>query len=387
MAYELDVPDIGEGLTEVEIVEWLVALGGEVVANEPLVSVETAKAVVEISSPRSGILLHRGGDTGEVLEVGTLLAVIGAAGETWSGNGSREPAAPATEPAAPNEAGPAAGTPVSRPRAMPIIRKLARELGVDLAGVTGTGASGQITRDDVRSAAAKTAAPGVPTTSAPTPTEVTDGEPLTGIRRAIARNLVRSWEEIPHATVWGPADGTKLLESRADAGGPLEAYLIEALVPVLDEFPDFNATFDGERLSRASTIELGVAVDTSAGLVVPVIRDAGGRNRRGLTNELSRLVTGAQERTLTPADMSGATFTLSNVGAVGGGYGTPIIPHGTTAILSVGRAKDDVVVRNKAIFIAPVMPISLSFDHRVIDGAAASQFLNAFVERIETFAG
>ena len=210
---------------------------------------------------------------------------------------------------------------------------------------------------------------------------------LSTTRRTIARNLSRSWAEIPHVTVWGPADATRLLAARSANGGPVEAYLVRAVLPVLVDFPDFNATFDGTTLTRHATVGMGVAIDTDAGLVVPVVKDAAERTAADLAAEIERLIAAARSRRLTPNEMVGGTFTISNVGAVGGGYGTPIIPFGTTAILSVGRAGDDVVVRDGGIRIAPMFPVALSFDHRVIDGAAASRFLSRCVASIEGFAG
>ncbi len=383
MAQEMRLPDIGEGLTEAEIVSWAVDVGEPVTANEPIVEVETAKAVVEITALRSGVLLHRGGAAGDVIDVGAVLAVIGDPGEVWS-NGAEEvgpiPGPPATAPGAAGTEAPAAPSP-GAVRAVPLVRKLARTLGVDLSTVTGTGPDGQITRGDVESAASRPPAVGA-SAAAPAAGE----QRLSPTRRAIAANMARSWAEIPHVTVWGPADATALLAARkAAGGGPLEAWLIGAVLPVLQAHPVFNAGFDGETLRPSAEAHIGIAVDTAAGLLVPVVRRAGGRTHDGLVAEVERLTAAAAERKLTPDDMAGATFTISNVGAVGGGYGTPIIPHGTTAILSVGRAADDVVVRDKAIRIAPVFPVSLSFDHRVIDGALASRFLNQVVAAVESF--
>ncbi len=383
MTFELRLPDIGEGLTEAEIIEWLAGVGSEVAANQPIVSVETAKAVVEISAPRAGVLLHQGAPEGAVMEVGELLAVIGEPGETWAGADS--PAAEEVSPAAPEPTDVPAAAP-GKVRAVPLVRKLAKTLGVDLGAVTGSGPNGQITRADVEAVAA-TAGDASDPRAHPAAASAGDGEPvdLSATRRAIARNMTRSWTEIPHVTVWGPADGTNLLAARNEGGAPIEAYVIEALVPVLAEFPDFNARFDGTDLVRSATVEMGIAIDTPAGLVVSVVKNAGALSRAGLAAEIDRLAAAAMDRTLTPEEVSGNTFTISNVGAVGGGYGTPIIPHGTTAILSIGRADDDVVVRDKAIAIAPVIPVSLSFDHRIIDGASASRFLNRIIERLERF--
>ncbi len=381
MAHEMRLPDIGEGLTEAEVVSWSVAVGDAVTADEPIVEVETAKAVVEITAVRSGFLLFQGGAPGEVVGVGAVLAVIGEPGEVWS-NGAEEAGPGSGPPAgAPGAAGPEAPAAPDRVKAVPLVRKLARTLGVDLAGVTGTGPQGQITRGDVEATAAQ-----APVAGASAAAPATGPQRLSPTRRALAANMTRSWAELPHVTVWGPAEATALLAARhAAGGGPLDAYLIRAVLPVLATHPVFNATFDGESLTPSAEANVGIAVDTPAGLLVPVVRRAGGRTHDGLVAEVERLTAAAAARKLTPDDMAGGTFTISNVGAVGGGYGTPIIPHGTTAILSVGRAADDVIVRDKAIRIAPVFPVSLSFDHRVIDGAEASRFLNEVTAAIEAF--
>ena len=377
MAYELHLPDIGEGLTEAEIVKWLVAEGAPVTVNEPLVEVETDKAVVEIPSPQAGVLLHRGGPEGGVIKVGDLLAVVGAADEQWQ---TEESSAPPTDP---DLVVLADGQPVAHEgptRAMPIVRKLARELGVDLATVVGTGAGGKITRDDVTGAALE--AP----VESQLPVELSfEGETLTALRRTIARNLTQSWTEIPHVTVWRSADASRILAAKKETGLSLESLLVKAVLPVLAEFPEFNANFDGTALAISEGAHIGIAVNTAAGLMVPVVRNAETMNLLQLSEEIERLGSGATKRSLGLGELTGGTFTVSNVGAVGGGYGTPIIPYGTTAIVSIGRAEDDVVVRNKAIAIAPVFPVSVSFDHRVIDGAAASRFLNMYVDQLESY--
>ncbi|MBA2337758.1 MAG: 2-oxo acid dehydrogenase subunit E2 [Acidimicrobiia bacterium] len=365
MAYELNLHDLGEGLTEAEVIGWLVAVGEPVTAGQPIVEVETAKTTAEITAPRAGVLLHQGAAPGDTLVVGGLLAVIGDPAENWT---------PPSVTAAPEATGGATtGSPsADTVKAMPVVRKLATELGVDLASVTGTGPGGAITRQDVEAAAASGAETG--------------GERLSATRRAISDHLTRSWSEIPHVTVWGPASAGALLAARS-GGGPMEAWLAAAVIPLLGDHPDFNAGFDGSHLRRSAAVHLGFAVHTDAGLVVPVVRDAETRSHDELVAQIERLAVAAQDRTLTPTEVAGPTFTLSNVGAVGGGYGTPIIPHGTTAILSVGRARDEAVVVDGAVTVAPVFPLALSFDHRVIDGAAGAAFLNAVTDRIAGFGG
>jgi pyruvate dehydrogenase E2 component (dihydrolipoamide acetyltransferase) len=383
MAFEFHLPDIGEGLTEATVVSWLVQVGEKVGADDPIVEMETDKAVVEIPAPRPGVVLHHGAAAGEQIEVDALLVVIGDEGEEWSPR-----AAPAKEeaPAARKEAAPIVGSldggGSGGPMALPVVRKLAADLGVDLSTVQGTGPGGRITRQDVESAAAGRS--GSPE----------DGERvrMSPTRRAIAANLSRSWSEIPHVTTYGSADAAGILAERKalmtdGATVPLEALLIHAIAPLLAEFPEFNAAVDGEDIVYRKRHDVGFAVDGPEGLVVAVVRDAAGREVRDLAGEIVRLATAVRDRTITADEMRGATFTVSNIGAVGGGYGTPIVPYGTSAILSVGRAEPQAVVRNGEVVAAPLMPLSLSYDHRLIDGSLGRRFLAAVVEALEARRG
>jgi len=376
MAYEFRLPDIGEGLTEATVVRWLVAVGGEVALDQPVVELETDKAVVDIPAPRAGMVLHHGAAEGATLAVGKILVVIGVAGEQWAPSEAPKPKTH-TGTAAPivgnlEEAPSAPGY----PQALPLVRRLAAEKGVDLANVTGTGPGGRVTREDVE-AAAGGAGPVERVRLSPT-------------RLAIARNLTRSWQEIPHVTTFGSADAAGILTERsrlADSTGaeiPLEALLMSAVGPLLAEYPSFNASLDGETLILKKHYDLGFAVETAEGLMVAVVRDAIGRTIEDLAGEIVALAASARDRSIAARDLKGATFTISNIGAVGGGYGTPIIPYGTTAILSVGRADEKPVARDGALAVGREMPVSLSYDHRVIDGALGREFMSAVVSAIET---
>ena len=368
MGHEFHLPDVGEGLVEAVILSWYVDVGETVELDQPLVEVETDKAIIDLPSPFAGELLHRGGEDGETIEVGSLLAVIGEPGERW------EPAAAtsqAEEPAAPVVGSlPEAGaTPPRGPQALPMVRKLAEELGVDLSGVQGTGPLGRITERDVRAA----------TSSRPTVRV-----PMSRLRKRIAENLARSWREIPHVTTYGHADSDTLLAERSRLGKPpVEALLIARLVPVLARFPSFNAAVEGDEIVEHRFHDVGFAVDTPDGLVVAVVHDAGSLPLEALAGEVRRLAEGARERTLRVDDLRGQTFTISNIGAVGGGLGTPIIPYGTSAILSVGRAGARPVVRDDRIEIVRQFPLSLSYDHRIIDGAEGRRFMAAVIEALE----
>lgn len=382
MALEFRLPDIGEGLAEAEIVRWLVDIGDPVELDAPMVEVETDKAVVEIPAPQAGVLIYQGGDPGDVIAVGEILAVIGAAGETWA---EEEPAEePPIVGTLSGEAelldGPtSASASVGAVKALPVVRKLARQRGVDLAGVTGSGPDGRITRDDVLAVADSEE-------QAPSSEERVR---LTRTRRTIAEHLTKSWSEIPHVTTFDDVDGGPLLTirselmKRSEQSLPLEALFIKALLPALERFPEFNATLEGDELVLKRHYDIGVAVDTPPGLIVPVVKGADSRSLLELASEITRLTEAAQSRTVTPAELSGSTFTVSNIGAVGGGHGTPIIPWGTTAILSIGKAREKPVVRGGEVTVATMIPLSLSYDHRVIDGGTGRRFIAMLVEHLE----
>jgi len=254
MAREFRLPDVGEGLTEVEVVRWMVRVGETVAADAPLVELETDKALMEMPSPQAGVLLYQGAPEHTKLAVGEILAVFGEAGEIY------QPAAsPPAEPVPP-----IVGR-LDRPvvtigtQALPAVRKLAGELGVDLTSVQGSGPGGRITEQDVRGVAAPS-----------------DGERvrMSPTRRAIAANLTRSWREIPHVTTFAGADATNLLFARQTLGVPLEALLVRAVLPLLDSHPEFNSRVEGEDLVLVRRRDIGVAIDSPEGLVVAVIRQA-----------------------------------------------------------------------------------------------------------------
>ncbi|MGH9245870.1 MAG: dihydrolipoamide acetyltransferase family protein [Acidimicrobiales bacterium] len=399
MAREFRLPDIGEGLTEAEIVRWHVPVGDSVVVDQTLVEVETDKAVTEIPSPFAGVVLHHGGGEGDVLPVGEILVVIGENGETW----------PPAQEAAPivgtpsHEAAPIVGTlsedavdltpppavaasSTDRPTALPLVRRLARELGVDLDAIAGTGPGGRVTREDVM--AAGTVAPAAGTEPGDAG-DTDERRPLSRLRKTIAANLSRSWSEIVHVSSFFDVDATRLLGVRAalqdrhETQVPIDALVVAAVLPALRAFPDFNATLDGDHLIVHRRHDVGIAVDTPEGLLVAVIRDAGTKGILELAAEVRRLGEGARARTLGHDELSGQTFTVSNIGAVaGGGHGTPIIPPDTIGILAVGRATNKPVVRDGQLAVAPVMPLSLSYDHRVIDGGVGRRFLAMVAENL-----
>jgi pyruvate dehydrogenase E2 component (dihydrolipoamide acetyltransferase) len=422
---EFRLPDIGEGLAEAEIVKWHVPVGGVVAVDETVVEVETDKAVVEIPSPFAGVVLRHGGEQGDVVKVGEVLVVIGEPGEatapgtTPPGGDARPIVGSISEDAVDLTPSPAPSSAVGgRAQALPRARRLARDLGVDLETVTGTGSNGRITEDDVTAAASPgTATPpprvvsplvrkladrlGVDVQTMPSrgPVSRSDVEaaasrgderrPLSKLRRTIAANLSRSWSEIPQVTAFDDVDATRLLsvrqalQARHGAAIPLDALIVAAVVPVLQAFPEFNASLDGDDLVVHRGVDVGVAVDTPDGLLVATILDAGSKSVLELADAVRDLGERARSRTLAPSELSGQTFTVSNIGAVGrGGHGTPIVPMGTVGILSVGRAADQPVARDGRVEVAPVMPLSLSYDHRVVDGAGGRRFLGMLAENL-----
>ena len=420
MVREFRLPDMGEGLTEAEIVRWLIAEGESVDADQPIVEVETDKAVVEIPSPYEGIVVRHGGAEGETIEVGAVLVVIGERDEAEGEKPLVEAAEVAPivgtliEEAEVIESVPESVAPVTTSvKALPIVRKLARDAGLDLETVIGTGTGGRISREDVESAIAALS-PVSPSSGAISSPEIevasssgTLGEvtrprpqtdtaprsderrPMSRLRRTIAANMSKSWAEVPHVTTFDDIDATRLFEVRAalserhDAKIPIEALVVRAVLPALHAFPEFNATLDGDDLVLHGSHDVGIAVDTPDGLLVAVIRDADSMGVLDLATEVGRLGEGARARKLTPDELTGQTFTVSNIGAVGGGHGTPIVPPGTTAILSIGRAKSKPIVYDGDLAIAPVMPLSLSYDHRVIDGGLGRRFMALLMENLE----
>lgn len=448
MANEFRLPDIGEGLTEAEIVRWLIDEGERVESDQPIVEVETDKAVVEIPSPYAGVVLKHGGAVGEVIEVGSVLVTIGEPDETQSedvsttsqpdgANGRSEPSSVfESEPASATASvssptdlsesssaapivgtlseeaevlsprGAASSTPSMGVKALPVVRKLARDNDVDLASISGSGPDGRITREDVEAAIEAASSPsrsGDGATGVSIESDADDADiqavpkavsrdderrRMSRLRRTIADNMAKSWSEIPHVTTFDDVDATRLLEIRSALSHrheiklPLEALVVKAVLPALDEFPEFNSTIDGEDLILHGSRDIGIAVDTDEGLMVAVIKDAADKSVLQLAQEVVRLGEGARARKLGPNELSGQTFTVSNIGAVGGGHGTPIVPHGTTAILSVGRAKEQAIVHEGDLVIAPVMPLSLSYDHRVIDGGTGRRFMSLIMENL-----
>ncbi|MGC4892577.1 dihydrolipoamide acetyltransferase family protein [Micromonospora sp. DT31] len=444
------LPDLGEGLSEAEIVEWRVAVGDVVTVDQSVVEVETAKAVVDVPCPYAGRVVALHGAAGEVRPVGQPLITIAplddatdphatyreeeragsgnvligyGTGHGGSGRRRRRPRlVPAAEPGVPAPPapagssggraaagppavadptpGPAAGGPAVAPLVIsPIVRRLARERGVDLGSLRGTGPGGVIRRVDVEAAAGTPAArlaavPDAPPAHvglAPAP----DGDvviPLTGIRKVIADRLSRSRREIPEVTIWVDVDATGLLATRAainaaapDAPVSILALLARICLSGLRRYPQLNARVDteGQRIVQSAGVHLGIAAQTDRGLLVPVVRDAQRLTTRELAAALAETTAAARGGTLPPARLTGGTFTLNNYGVFGVDGSTPIINHPEAALLGVGRIVDKPWVVDGQLAVRKVTQLSLTFDHRVCDGGVAGGFLRHVADCVE----
>lgn len=368
------LPDLGEGLGDAEIVSWLVAEGDRVVANQPLVTVETDKAVVEIPSPRTGVIAERHGAVGDVVEVGAPLvrflaagaradagAVVGELPDRRSGSAQR-PVATGPGDAPPRPA-PTSGA--SGPRASPRARRRARELGLDLSAVTASGPQGVIQLADVEGTGS-------------------GGERLIGVRRAMARRMADAWARVAHATVTGEAD-ISAWSGQARGQGPVMARLVRAVGVAAASEPRLNAWYDdrSEVLANNMVVNLGIAMESSEGLFVPVLRDVANRTADEIVAALEHLEQAVMERTVRPGDLRGQTITLSNFGAVGGLHAEMVVVPPQVAVIGAGRAFERLQPAEQGSTVARILPLSVSFDHRVVTGVEACRFLNALVADLQ----
>ncbi|MDE3190962.1 MAG: 2-oxo acid dehydrogenase subunit E2 [Acidobacteriota bacterium] len=339
MAYTFKLPDLGEGLTEGEVARWLVSEGQEIAEDDPLVEIATDKTTVEIPSPAAGTVSRILVAEGAVVPVGTVLVVIGG-----------DPDQPV-----PGAVAPPAGT-----RATPLVRRLAQELGVDLGSVAGSGPQGRITEEDVRGAAAP---------------QEGRREQLRGIRRQMFEHLTKA-HQIPTIT-W---------VEECDFGGVDLALLVplvlKACAASLKEFPELNARVEGHDLVYLDRCDIGVAVQTEQGLVVPVVRDCDARSLEELDADVRRLAEAAHAGTLAPEELRGGTFTITSAGKSAGLFTTTLLNHPEVAILGVHRIEDRAVVRDGEVVVRRIGNVSVTFDHRVIDGKRAADFGLAVIARL-----
>ena len=358
MAYEFKLPDLGEGLTEGEIARWLVSEGQEVAEDDPLVEIQTDKTTVEIPSPAAGKVARILVAEGDVVAVGTVLVVIGEDGA--------EPSSAATQGRTQGQTqGQSPAVETGRVRATPLVRRMADELGVDLATVEATGPQGRVTEEDVRRAASGA--------------EPEEGrrEPLRGVRRLVGEHMARAHREVPPVT-WVEECDFGAVELKR-----LVPATLKAVAESLREFPELNARLEGEGIVYLDRYDLGIAVQTDQGLVVPVVRGCDEKSLDELEAEVTRLADAARAGKLKPEELRGSTFTVTSAGKLGGLLTTPIVNHPEVAILSIGRIAERPVVRDGEIQARPVGTIAVTFDHRVIDGARAAEFGLAVIDRLQ----
>jgi 2-oxoisovalerate dehydrogenase E2 component (dihydrolipoyl transacylase) len=395
MPIELRLPDVGEGIAEGEVVRWLVAEGAQVKEDDLLVEILTDKANIELPSPFGGTVVKIVAQPGQVVNVGGVLALI----EPPPGQAAAPPVAASTDPPVsasreatePGKESPrkGAGAPGGEVLATPVVRKLAKDLGVELGAVPGTGPGGRITEEDVRRAAGSKAPARTPAESA-----AEERVPFRGKRRMIARKLVAAKTRVPHALLVDEADVTGLLAERtriretgewAGVRITILPFIMKAVAGALRQHPALNASLDEDReeIVLKKKVDVGMAVDAEDGLVVPIVRDADAKSVIELAREIERLSAAAREGNLAPGDLSGGTFTISSVGSIGGLFSYPIINVPEAAILAAHKIVTRPVVRDGEVVPRDMMYLSLSFDHRIVDGGEATRFLNEVVRRVE----
>ena len=361
------LPDLGEGLTEGEVARWLVTEGQEIREDEPLVEIQTDKATVEIPSPFAGTILRILVAEGELAPVGATLVVIGEPGEAMEHALARAAASEVPGDGVSQDvvaAGSAAWSAAQRVQATPLVRRIAAELGVELDALAGSGPGGRITEEDVRVAAGAVK---------------TDGrrEKLRGIRRVVAEHMARAHREVPAVTWVEECDFERVPMDR------LVAFVVKASAGALAEFPELNARLEGDEIVYLDRYDIGVAVQTEHGLVVPVVRGVDSRTVDEVHEDLERLAEGARRGSLEPRELRDSTFTVTSAGKLAGLFQTPIVNHPEVAILSLGRIAERPVVRDGEIVARPIGYIALTFDHRVVDGARAAEFGLAVLRRLE----
>ena len=419
MAYDFKLPDLGEGIHEGEIKKWLVKVGDTLKEHQPIAEVETDKAVVDLPSPKSGKVLAIHFKEGDTVKVGDVVITIGEAGETAGKPATQAPPRLSVPPArriakgatgavgeleeAPDEDETPAPAPVPKSNvtivsALPAVRKLATELGVDVTRVHGTGPGGRITEADVRNSSGRAPPAAAIEKKGPRITFEDYGRvlriPLKGLRRTISENLTRAFQTTVPVTHMDEIDVTELWAIRQkkkkiaeDKGYPLTflPFIAKACVIALKEHPYVNSSLDdasGDIVVK-QYFNIGFAVDTTEGLIVPVIKGCDQKSILDIAKDLYARAEETRNREIKLDDLKGGTFTITNIGTIGGQFATPIINHPECAILALGAIQDKVVVREGKAVIRKILPVSLTFDHRIIDGAEAARFVNDVKKHLE----
>jgi len=408
VSFDFRLPDLGEGIAEGEIVKWVVKEGDKVEEHQEIVEIETDKAVVQVPSPKSGVVLKTFGNPGDKVKVGDVLCTIGEAGEKVREVKLEVKPAPKRVPAgavgelevAPEEEAPKV-IPVAPKKAaepvvaaLPAVRKLAQDMGVDVTKVQGSGLGGRITEDDVRRAAGKVERE----VRGPIVTFEKFGRvlklPLKGIRRTIAENMSHSLKTAAHVTHMDYADVTKLADFRekekviAEEKGVKLTFLpfiVKACLLALKSYPYVNSSLDEEKgdIVIKQYYNIGIAVDTPHGLMVPVIKSANEKTILEIARDIWRMAELSRTREIELKDLQGGTFTITNIGSLGGVWATPVINWPECAILALGKICEKAIPIDGKIEIRKMLPMSLSFDHRIIDGAMAAKFVSEIKRHLE----
>lgn len=386
MATEFKFPDVGEGITEGNIVKWHVKEGDYVKADQTLVEVETEKAIVEIPSPVEGTILKLNGKVGDTIPVGMVIVVIGEKGESVTTKTGKRKEIPKQEGKVVSKNIPV--TQSASVLATPAIRKLAADMGVDLSKIKGSGPDGRIVEDDLKAVPKK----------APKVTFEKYGQilkiPMTAVRKAISDHMKLSKYTAPHSTLMDEIDATYLVglrnkkKAEAEKKGIKLTYLpfiIKALIKAIKRHPYINASIDEDeqQIVVKSYYNIGVAVQTAYGLFVPVVKNADKKDIFAIAKEIEELSQKAKDRKLSVDEMKGGSITISNYGSIGTMFGVPIINYPEVAILGLGKMQEKPVVIDKKIEIRTILPISVSFDHRVIDGGEAAKFMSEFSTNLQ----
>lgn len=411
MAYEFRFPDVGEGITEGQIVKWRVMVGDVIKQDQILVDIETDKSVAEVPSPVGGTILELRGKEGQMIKVGDVIAVIGEKGEKNVPVQRAVPVAPQRSVGVVGELEEAKGTSVfgrlsptssgeQRPKAMLAVKKAAKEKGLDLRTVATTGKSGEVTVEDVKRSSGDVEVAhdveqeaGVKAQRKYDMFGYVDRVPLVGIRKTIARNMmvsaqntaaVTSTDEIDVTTLWKIREREKNILAKKGVKLTFMPYIMKALVAALKEHPYVNSSLENDEIVLKKYYNIGFAVDANGqGLLVPVIKGAEQKKLIEIAAEIERLANAARNLKLDAMDMKGGTFTITNYGSVGGLFATPLINYPEAAILGLGRMYDKAVPVKGKIQIRKVLPVSLTFDHRIMDGVYAQQFVNKLKEYLE----
>jgi pyruvate dehydrogenase E2 component (dihydrolipoamide acetyltransferase) len=385
VAYSFKLPDLGEGLTEGEVARWLVAEGDSVAEDQPLVEIQTDKTTVEIPSPAAGTVQQIFVAEGEVVPVGTVLVVIGSDGTVAGGEAEAEAPGNSLLQAHVPPHSPAERAQAGRLQATPLVRRIASELGVDLGTVAATGPGGRVTEDDVRRAAGDVSnsllqAGGQGFAGQGSGGQRPEGrrEKVRGVRRQIVEHLTRAHHEVPAVTFVEECDFSGLDLKQ------LLPLVLHVTAAALKDFPELNARLEGDEIVYLDRYDIGIAVQTDQGLVVPVVRDCATRPLEELRADIDALAEKARTGTLAPDELRGSTFTVTSAGKLAGLLVTPLVNHPEVGILGVHRIGPRAVVRDDEVVVRSVGNISVTFDHRVVDGARAAAFTLAVIQQLES---